>query len=436
MTDPECLKGTDPEKPTRARFVLVCFLCSLAAILYVDRMCWGQVVKDVQKEFELTNTEVSYVPMAFMLGYGFFAVFIGRLGDRFGSRAVLVSIVVAWSIFTLLTGAASGLIMMIAMQFLFGVSESGTFPNTARVISRWFPLGERGRVQGLLLASAQMGAVVAPFAAAHVLEVHGWRWVFVGFALPAVVWAGAFWWWYRDNPADHTQVNAAELAVIRANAPSPPANPGPVPWRAVFTNRGVIFLSLIMILSAFYSYFFYVWFPKYLFSGRGLDNLETGQAASLVQIGATVGVLSGGWLADRIPRWFVDPVRARRFLGAGCCLLSAMLLFLAAQSDDSMALTVLCATSFCIMQITNPNWWSVIIPQAGKHVGALFGLANGIGGLGAMASMFFVGAFADWQGSRGLTGRDQWDPLFDVYVVVTLLQAAAWWLYRFRPLEE
>jgi nitrate/nitrite transporter NarK len=250
-----------------------------------------------------------------------------------------------------------------------------------------------------------------------------------------VVWAGGFWLWFRDNPADHPGVNATELAIIRANAPPPPIDPGPVPWRAVFTNRGIIFLSLIMILTSFNSYFYYTWFPKYLSSARGLSNLDTGKLSSLVQVGAAVGVLFGGWFADRMPRWFNDPVRTRRYLGAGCYVVSAGLLIVAARCDNSMAMAAFCAGSFSIMQITNPNWWSVIIPQAGKHVGALFGLANGLGGLGAMASMGFVGVFADWQQSLGLSGRAQWDPIFDVYVVVLLLGGAAWWLYRFRPLE-
>jgi hypothetical protein len=87
------------------------------------------------------------------------------------------------------------------------------------------------------------------------------------------------------------------------------------------------------------------------------------------------------------------------------------------------------------MHITLPNWWSVAIPQCGRHVGALFGLMNGMGVFGAMASQFFVGAFADWRKSRGFSGRAQWDPMLDAYVGVLLLGAIAWAAYRSRPLE-
>jgi hypothetical protein len=61
---------------------------------------------------------------------------------------------------------------------------------------------------------------------------------------------------------------------------------------------------------------------------------------------------------------------------------------------------------------------------------------NGIGVFGAMTSQGFVGVFADWQRDRGLSGREQWDPLFDVYVGVLICGAIAWWLFRLTPLEN
>ena len=68
----------------------------------------------------------------------------------------------------------------------------------------------------------------------------------------------------------------------------------------MFANRGVIVLSLIMVFGAFYTYFFYSWFQKYLNATRGVENVEAGNLTSLVMAGSAVGMLLGGWLADRI----------------------------------------------------------------------------------------------------------------------------------------
>jgi hypothetical protein len=82
-----------------------------------------------------------------------------------------------------------------------------------------------------------------------------------------------------------------------------------------------------------------------------------------------------------------------------------------------------------------PSWWSSAREVSGRHLGALFGLMNGIGGFGAMGSQFFFGAFADWRKEQGYSGRDQWDPAFAVYVAVLLAAATCWASYVSRPLE-
>jgi MFS transporter, ACS family, glucarate transporter len=373
--------------------------------------------------------------MAVTLAYGLFEVPTGWLGDRQGGRRILTRIVVWWSVFTVLTGAATGFVTLVAVRFLFGAGEAGAFPNAARVISRWFPLGERGRVQGMLLTASSVGGVAAPPLAAFIIEVAGWRWAFVVFGLVGIVWAVGFWVWFRDDPAEHPSVNPAELAEIRGDLPPPAADPGPVPWRAVVVNRGILILGLLMSLAAFNSYFYYSWFPKYLQAARGVPNLEAGWLSSLILAGAGIGVFLGGFLADRITRREADPVRARRFLGAACFLAAAAGLFVGARCDDALALSGFLAASTFAMHLAMPNWWSVAIPQCGRHVGTLFGLMNGMGVVGAMASQYFVGAFADWRKAEGFTGRDQWDPMFDVYVGVLVLGAAAWTAYRHRPLE-
>src|SRR5262245_47022351 len=68
---------------TRARFVVVAWLCGLAGVLYLDRVCMAQAIDPVQRELDLSHTQVSYVLMAFTVAYGLFEVPTGRLGDRY-----------------------------------------------------------------------------------------------------------------------------------------------------------------------------------------------------------------------------------------------------------------------------------------------------------------------------------------------------------------
>jgi MFS family permease len=193
-------------------------------------------------------------------------------------------------------------------------------------------------------------------------------------------------------------------------------------------------LGLAMICSAFNAYFYYSWFPKYLQDARGLGNVEAGWLASLVLGGSAVGMLAGGLVADRVSR-LRSVVWGRRLLGGCAYLMAAGFLFAAARSESPTTLAALAAVSAMCTQVVLPTWWSAAIEQSGRHVGALFGLLNMMGTLGALSSQWFVGAFADWRKGLGYTGREQWDPMFNVYIIVLLIGSMTWLVYRRRPLE-
>src|SRR4051794_38417892 len=98
-----------PSRPTRARFIVLGFLCALTFVLYLDRVCMSQALGPIQDELGLSNREMGYVLMAFTLAYGLCEVPVGHWGDRIGARAVLTRIAVCWSVFTALTAACTGL---------------------------------------------------------------------------------------------------------------------------------------------------------------------------------------------------------------------------------------------------------------------------------------------------------------------------------------
>src|ERR1700746_390408 len=82
------------ERPTRVRFVVLAYLCCLTFILYLDRVCIGQAGPAIQRDLNLPDeTSLGLVFASFTVAYGLFMAAAGRLGDRFGSRGVLVAIV-------------------------------------------------------------------------------------------------------------------------------------------------------------------------------------------------------------------------------------------------------------------------------------------------------------------------------------------------------
>ncbi len=419
------------EPPTRARFVVAFWLCSMAAVLYLDRVCWGKAAPLIQAEFDLSNQRMAYLAMAFQLAYGLFEIPTGRWGEMVGARRVLTRITLWWSAFTALSGAAPGFFSLLLIRFLFGVGEAGAYPNAARILTRWFPTHERGRVQGVMLSVSLFGGALAPTLAAYIIEAVGWRWNFVVFGSFGVFWAAGFWWWFRDTPGEHSRANAAEKNLILAGGGTTiPRAHAPIPWRRVLADRGIGVLALIIMCSSFNSYFYFTWFTTYLEKAHELKNAQSGPLTSVALIGAACGVLLGGVIADRWIQRARSPIVYRRAFCGTMYVLAAIALVAAVQMQSVLWLATLAGLSCFFVQLTMSSWWSAAIEQSGEHVGPVFGMLNMLGTVGALASQWFVGIFADYQKAQNLSGRDQWDPLFQVYVGVLLVGAVCWACYR------
>src|SRR5208337_3287256 len=90
--------------PSKARFGVLAFLCSLSLLTYLDRVCIMRAGEAIQADLGLTKIEMGLVFSTFLLGYALFEVPGGWMGDRWGSRRVIAGIVLWWSAFTALTG--------------------------------------------------------------------------------------------------------------------------------------------------------------------------------------------------------------------------------------------------------------------------------------------------------------------------------------------
>lgn len=435
LTAPEKFSSEDFQKspiPSRTRFSVLGVLCLLSAILYLDRIAISAALPSIKEDLGLTNKQAGYVLMAFTVAYGLFEVPTGRWGDMLGARRVLTRISLWWSAFTALTGACTSVLTMVPVRFLFGAGEAGAFPNAARILSRWFPDHERGRAQAIFVAASQIGGAVSPFLAVLLIQSIGWRWTFVAFGSLGVFWAAGFQWWFRDEPAEHPGVNAAEVKYIGHNAAAGNVH-APIPWGLVVRNPSVWMLSLIMTLASFNSYIYFSWYPTYLTAGRGVSLSDAGLMSTLVLFLSAVGTFVGGQILDRVV--LVGGIGRRRLMGGCALFLAAFMLGCALLSKDAWLAAGFTALSCFAAQAALPLWWSFTTGISGKHVGALFGLMNSLGVFGALSSQFLVGAIADYLGDLGYSGRAQWDPIFFINIGVLATAGFVWSILVYVPVE-
>lgn len=391
--------ATPPPAATRVRHGVLAFTLLLTAIAYLDRVCISTAAPAMKDELHISDVEMGYVFSAFTLAYALFEVPSGWLADRFGARATLTRIVLWWSAMTAATGLVSGFGALLAVRFLFGIGEAGTFPSMARTYSRWLPVRERGRAFGLaLMTGALGGAATQPLVVALLTRIH-WRHTFMVFGLVGVAWAAAWFWWFRDDPHAHPGVNAQELQVI-GHDPSAPH--GSVPWRALLRSRSLVALCLMYGFAIYGWYFYITWLPAYLLRARGFDLEQVGWLAALPLVCIAAGVLAGGWASDALGRRW-DARRARQTPGLVGLPMAAVAILgaIVTPTPTTAALLLAAAAGFAAMGVSPA--WPVCLEIGGRHAGVVSGTMNTFGNLGGTLSPVVVGwclqRWASWNTS-------------------------------------
>lgn len=389
-----------PRPKSRIRYRVVGLLLALAFITYLDRACIATLSPQVMTDLKLSKAQMSYVFSAFALAYSLFEIPTAWWADRRGTRRVLTRIVLWWSAFTLLTGAAFGYGQMLLTRFLFGAGEAGAWPSAARTFSRWVPVRERGRVQGIFFACAHLAAGVTPLVAASLVSVMSWRWVFVALGALGIGWSLVWHHGFRDRPEEHPQVTPAEAAEIaQGNAPQARLPETWAAWRKALRHRNLIPLCVSYVPNSCSSYFCITWFPTMLHEKYGFRILSLGLLAGLPLILSVAGDLSGGFVTDRLAK--TRGLRVGR-VGVGVTgnFLAAAAMGFAAWTHHPYAAALAVALAVAATMFTLAASWSVCADIGGSEVSVVSAAMNTSGQIGAVLCPIAVTAllahFGDW----------------------------------------
>ena len=397
----------------RGRVLTFAFL--LAVVTYLDRVCISTAAPSIMKDLGLNFVEMSLVFSAFTLAYSLFEVPSGWLGDVRGPRSVLTRIVLWWSAFTMLTGAAQGLRSLVAIRFLFGAGEAGAFPNVARAFSNWFPIRERGRANGVLFLGSRLGGMLSGPIALLLIARWGWRESFVAFGALGIVWAGAWYTWFRDRPEDHSAVDRDELEWIRQDAVT--THEGPTPWRLLLASPNLYAICAMYFAFGYGLYFYFTWLPTYLITVLGFSSFSGGLFAALPFLLAGIADLTGGLLTDRLSRSHGLRV-GRCYLGCAAFGAGAVFLFLSTMGWTPVVKAVFIAFALASADLALGACWAVPLDVAPDHAGVVTGCMNTLGNLGGLVGPLVVGIAVDrWH---------SWTFPFYVTAAVYACGAIAW----------
>ena len=393
-------------RPSIGRWYILLLISLMYLVAYLDRVNISTAAPEISKEFGFDKVTMGFIFSAFVWAYAIFQVPGGWLGDRFGARNVLTTIVVYWSAMTAATAAATGAFSFIAVRFLFGIGEAGAFPCATRAMQLWYPREERGFVQGITHSASRLGAAIAPMLVVVIMTTLGWRSVFYICGALGLVWS--VWWYlsYRNFPEEHALVDRAELAYIRGTDEKGNVNAAnvemkaDVPWGALLRSP-----NMWAIMAAYFTYvyclwIFLSWLPSYLVDFRHFTLLKVGVFASLPLFAGVIGDTVGGLATDWLLKKTGNTRLARRSVAITGLLGCAVFIVPAGVTENAYtAVWCLTAAMFFLECTIGPSW-AVPMDVGAKHSGTVSGMMNMAGNIGGALSPIVFGYLAqigNWQ---------------------------------------
>ena len=399
-------------QPTRVRYAVMAMLLLLSIITYLDRVCINAAAPAMREDLGLSTSQMGWIFSVFAIAYGVFEIPGGWMGDKFGPRIILTRIVVWWSAFTAFTGLATGYIQLLVIRFLFGAGEAGAYPNTSSVISRWFQGEARGKAHGWVWMASRLGGALSPLIVVPLIQMFDWRAVFYIFSTFGIVWAVAWFVWFRDSPRDKQGVNEAELELIGSAGPGHHG----VPLGKILSNSNMLWVMLMYHCFCYGSFWFLVWTASYLAEEKGMSMETLAAFTALPFILGALANFAGGFASDAAVekyglKW------GRRIIGAGGVGLAGVLMLVSLVIENPYVAAFVLAAAFAASDFMLPNCWAVCLDIGKQNAGAVTGAMNTAGQAGSAIVAAYYGILVEQHG---------WNMPLVWIAVMSLLSALLW----------
>ena len=419
--------GTNVSRAASGARAALLVLFAINTLNFLDRTLPGSLAEPIRKEFGLSDTGLGLLGTLFTLIYAVVGLPLGRLTDRW-QRTRLVAIGTAlWSVLTAATGVAQSYVQVFVSRLGVGVGEAVCAPASQSLIGDLFPTHQRARAMGIFMLGLPAGISIAYLCAGAIGAAWGWRAAFLIACLPGLLLAvcalripepirGA------QDGAHSTPTATPETA--RAAAPYSAVLKVPTMWWIILS--GIFHNFNMYAINSFQTPFLQ------RFHGMSLKDASGVSAISVGAVGA-VGLIVGGWLADRMAvrrkngRLLVSAFSMA--LAAPCIFLAinqpkgAIAAFMALMALGTMTMYVYYATVYAAIQdVIGPRLrgTAVAIYFCGMYV---LGASLGPVGIGMLSDHFArqaMGAAGQIHVSEAFKAIGLHDAMYIIPVLATL----------------
>ncbi len=391
-------KLADEARFNRFHFGILAWCAIIIICDGYDLAVAGIALPSIMQEMGVTAQSAGFMVSSALFGMMFGAIFLGTIADKIGRRLAIVICLALFSVFTAAAGFASDPYTFSVMRFLAGLGIGGVMPNVVAQMTEYSPKRIRSTMVTLMFSGYAVGGMLAALLGKGMIEAHGWQSVFLAAGVPVILIPFILKKLPESMPFLIRQGRQAELQDILVRM-----EPGyrvqkddsytlPVADRAEGAPIGRLFqdgrgFSTIMFWIAFFMCLFMVyalssWLAK-LMAGAGYSLGSALTFVLVLNFGAVIGAVGGGWLADRFHI---------KYVLVGMYLLAAVSITLLGYKVSTPVLFLLvglAGASTIGTQIVTYAYAGQFYPMAVRSTG--IGWASGVGRSGAILAPIVIG---------------------------------------------
>lgn len=292
------------DKKSKYIWIVVVLLMPVALLNYLDRQMLAAMKFSLMSDITDIGSDANWGRMLgqFKWVYAIFSPIGGYIADRFSKRFTICASLFVWSAVTFATGHIKSYEGLLWVRSLMGISEAFYIPAALALISDYHTGETRSRAVGMHQMAIYLGVIIGGFSGYVADSSIGWRGAFNICGIVGIAYAIPLIFSVKDAPKNNNFLDrTAKLSVFNS-------------LRSLLTNGSFILLVLYFTLPAIAGWVVRDWMPAILKERYNIGQGKAGVSATIYwQCAAIVGVIIGGWIADK---WMHRNIRGRIYVSA------------------------------------------------------------------------------------------------------------------------
>jgi MFS transporter, Spinster family, sphingosine-1-phosphate transporter len=295
-------------------------LAVLALINFVNfaaRQVFVPLIPLLREHLHVTDAELGSLQTFLLVVLAAGSIPFGFLADRFSRKGIIAAGILFWSVATFAGGLASGFLFFLIARAVVGLGEAAYAPAAQSMISGAFPQERRAVAQAIFASGMLLGGAAGHAFGGIIGARYGWQDALFIVALAGIA-PGIALFWIEEPPRGPRSEVVPIARLLRV----------PAFVSMIFAGICITFSSVSLL----------TWGTDFAHSYKDFSLREA--SVSLAVIGllsALFGVLTGGFVADRLHRRFSY---GRIIAIAAAFLLAAPFLLLAIQSEEKSTVLI------------------------------------------------------------------------------------------------